>query len=191
MKKKLFNKVMFGFSIVYLIGAIILIFTQNIEWKIVNLFNTDGLALLGCLFAMGELILSKRNFLSKVINQILICNKVIQYRFGVVLELTEEMPIEFWTDIFENNLKSGLQINELSRKVITEVKNDSCKMFYETCGCMVEYYRMDKSVNFRIQGKGKYGKIHSRKSDILYLSLLVEIVNNKLLQEDIIRKKVQ
>lgn len=188
MKKKFFDIIMFWISIVYLIGAIILIITQKIKWDIVNLFNTDGLALLGCLFAMGQLVLSKRNAVSKYINQKLISNKIVQYRIGMVLELAEERTIESWINTFENELIEGLQIDELPRKTITEIINDSCKMYYEICGCMVEFYKTDKTINIRINGKGKYGKLHSRKNDILYLSLLIEIINNKLLQEDFIRK---
>lgn len=188
MKKKIFDMIMCWISIVYLIGAIILTITQKIKWDIVNFFNTDGLTLLGCLCATGELILSKRNAISKYINQKLIANKIVQYRIGIVLELAEERTIESLINTFENELIEGLKIDELPRKTITEIVNNSCKMYYEICGCMVEFYKTDKTINMRINGKGKYGKLHSRKNDILYLSLLIEIINNKLLQEEFIRK---
>lgn len=96
MKKKLFNRIMFWISIVYLLGAIIIIVTGKIKWDITNLFNTDGLSLLGCIFAVGELILSKRNIISKCVNQMLISNKLLQYRIGMVLELEEQQTIKYW-----------------------------------------------------------------------------------------------
>lgn len=188
MKKKLFNRIMFWISIVYLLGAIIIIATGKIKWDITNLFNTDGLSLFGCVFAFGELILSKRNIISKWINQILISNKVLQYRIGVVLELEEQKTIQYWINVFESNLRQVLNIEELSRKTISEIKNDSCKMYYETCGFMIDYYKNNEYLNIRISGKGKYGKLHSKKKDIMYLSLLIEMLSNGFLQDNIIRR---
>lgn len=188
MNKKFFNRIMFGVSIVYLIGAIIIIVTGKIKWDITNLFNTDGLSLLGCIFAVGELILSKRNIISKWINQMLISNKVLQYRIGIVIELGEQKPIKYWINALENNLKQVLNIEELPSKPIKEIKNDSCKMYYETCGFMIDYYKNNECLNIRISGKGKYGKLHSRKKDIMYLSLLIETLSNGFLQDNIIRR---
>lgn len=189
MKKKLFNQIMFWVSVIYLIGAIILIITKKIQWDIVNLFNTDGLALLGCIFALGELVFSKRNFLSKAINQLMISNRVIQYRLGLVLEVEEEKTLAYWVCLLESQLKQELRVEDLLGKVISEITNESCKMYYEICGCMIEFYKNNKMLNIRITGKGKYGKLHSGKHDILYLAMLIEILNNRFIQEDIIRKK--
>lgn len=189
MKKNFFDKIMFGLSIIYLFGAIILIITKKIEWNIINLFNTDGLALLGCIFAFGELVFSKRNAVSKYINQKLISNRVLQYRIGIVLEIDEVKPLEYWINTLEKDLREGLIVEELSRKAISEIANDSCKMYYQTCGCMIDFYKNNKSINIRITGKAKYGKLHSKKNDILYLSLLIEILNNRFIQDDVIRKK--
>ena len=150
MNKKFFNRIMFGVSIVYLIGAIIIIVTGKIKWDITNLFNTDGLSLLGCIFAVGELILSKRNIISKWINQMLIRNKVLQYRIGIVIELGEQKSIKYWINALENNLKQVLNIEELPSKPVKEIKNDSCKMYYETCGFMIDYYKNNECLNIRI-----------------------------------------
>lgn len=188
MKKKLFNRIMFWISIAYLFGAIIIIVTGKIKWDITNLFNTDGLSLLGCIFAVGELILSKRNIISKWINQMLISNKVLQYRIGIVLELEEQKTIKYWINILENNLRQVLNIDELPSKTINEIKNDSCKMYYETCGFMIDYYKNNECLNIRISGKGKYGKLHSKKKDIMYLSLLIETLSNDFLQDNNIRR---
>lgn len=188
MKKKLFNRIMFWISIAYLIGAIIFIVTGKIKWDITNLFNTDGLSLLGCIFAFGELILSKRNIISKWINQMIISNKVLQYRIGIVLELEEQKTIKYWINVLENNLRQVLNIEELPSKTINEIKNDSCKMYYETCGFMIDYYKNNECLNIRISGKGKYGKLYSKKRDLMYLSLLIETLSNGFLQDNIIRR---
>lgn len=188
MKKKLFNRIMFWISIVYLLGAIIIIVTGKIKWDITNLFNTDGLSLLGCIFAVGELILSKRNIISKCVNQMLISNKLLQYRIGMVLELEEQQTIKYWINTLENNLRQILNIEELPSKTINEIKNDSCKIYYETCGFMIDYYKNKECLNIRISGKAKYGKLHSKKKDIMYLSLLIEMLSNGFLQDNIIRK---
>lgn len=188
MKKKLFNRIMFWISIVYLLGAIIIIVTGKIKWDITNLFNTDGLSLLGCIFAVGELILSKRNIISKCVNQMLISNKLLQYRIGMVLELEEQQTIKYWINTLENNLRQILNIEELPSKTINEIKNDSCKIYYETCGFMIDYYKNKECLNIRISGKAKYGKLHSKKKDIMYLSLLIEMLSNGFLQDNIIRR---
>lgn len=188
MKKKLFNRIMFWISIVYLLGAIIIIVTGKIKWDITNLFNTDGLSLLGCIFAVGELILSKRNIISKCVNQMLISNKLLQYRIGMVLELEEQQTIKYWINTLENNLRQILNIEELPSKTINEIKNDSCKIYYETCGFMIDYYKNNECLNIRISGKAKYGKLHSKKKDIMYLSLLIEMLSNGFLQDNIIRR---
>ena len=188
MKKKLFNRIMFWISIAYLIGAIIIIVTGKIKWDITNLFNTDGLSLLGCIFAFGELILSKRNIISKWINQMLISNKVLQYRIGIVLELEEQKTIKYWINVLENNLRQVLNIEELPSKTINEIKNDSCKMYYETCGFMIDYYKNNECLNIRISGKGKYANLHSKKRDLMFLSLLIETLSNGFLQDSIIRR---
>lgn len=188
MKKKLFNRIMFWISIVYLLGAIIIIVTGKIKWDITNLFNTDGLSLLGCIFAVGELILSKRNIISKCVNQMLISNKLLQYRIGMVLELEEQQTIKYWINTLENNLRQILNIEELPSKTINEIKNDSCKIYYETCGFMIDYYKNKECLNIRISGKAKYGKLQSKKKDIMYLSLLIEMLSNGFLQDNIIRR---
>lgn len=188
MKKKLFNRIMFWISIVYLLGAIIIIVTGKIKWDITNLFNTDGLSLLGCIFAVGELILSKRNIISKCVNQMLISNKLLQYRIGMVLELEEQQTIKYWINTLENNLRQILNIEELPSKTINEIKNDSCKIYYETCGFMIDYYKNKECLNIRISGKAKYGKLHSKRKDIMYLSLLIEMLSNGFLQDNIIRR---
>lgn len=189
MKKKLFNRIMFFISLIYLMGAMILIITQNIQWKITNLFNTDGLALLGCIFAFGELYFSKRNVFSKKINQILVFNKLIKYRIGMVVEMPEEKTLDYWLELFEDNLKRALYVDDLSRKIVAETRNDCFKVYYEPCGCMVDIYRIKEGeVGIRIEGRGKFGKLHSRRHDILYVCLLVEIINNKFIQDESIRK---
>ena len=188
MKKKLCNRSMGWIAIVYLLGAIIIIVTGKIKWDITNLFNTDGLSLLGCIFAVGELILSKRNIISKCVNQMLISNKLLQYRIGMVLELEEQQTIKYWINTLENNLRQILNIEELPSKTINEIKNDSCKIYYETCGFMIDYYKNKECLNIRISGKAKYGKLHSKKKDIMYLSLLIEMLSNGFLQDNIIRR---
>lgn len=188
MRKKVFDMIMFWLSILYLVGAAILIMCNKIEWDITNFFNTDGLALLGCLFAAGELFFSKRNPISKLVNQQLLCNRMVNYRVGIVLERIKDAEIEAWLDLFENKLKGLLKMSELNRKVISEVENDSCKMYYEDIGVNIECYKTEGNVNFRITGKTKYGKLHSKKYDLLYLTTLIELLYNKFLQEDFVRE---
>ena len=118
----------------------------------------------------------------------LISNKVLQYRIGIVLELEEQKTIKYWINVLENNLRQVLNIEELPSKTINEIKNDSCKMYYETCGFMIDYYKNNECLNIRISGKGKYGKLHSKKRDLMYLSLLIEMLSNGFLQDNIIRR---
>ena len=118
----------------------------------------------------------------------LISNKLLQYRIGMVLELEEQQTIKYWINTLENNLRQILNIEELPSKTINEIKNDSCKIYYETCGFMIDYYKNKECLNIRISGKAKYGKLHSKKKDIMYLSLLIEMLSNGFLQDNIIRR---
>ena len=73
-------------------------------------------------------------------------------------------------------------------KTINEIKDDSCKIYYETYGLVMECYKNNRDLNIRISGDGKYGKLHSKKRDIMYLSLLIEILNSGFLQNNDIRR---
>ena len=83
---------------------------------------------------------------------------------------------------------SAMADEELKRKVIAEIKNDSCEILYDDVGFGIQVYRSYDKMNIRIGGKTKVGKLHSRKRDVLYLTSLLEILNNRFLQTELIRR---
>lgn len=181
---------MFIISIIYLIGAIVLICLKKFDW--VNLFNTDGLALFGCISALGELILSKRNCISRKINELYIGNRYTNFRIDINTKyLINEVQIEQISNKFETIINSNLELKDLERKPINRLINDRWVLKYESIGLEVEYQRKRSNFIIILKGKTQYGKIKNRKKDILYLNLLIKLLSNKFLSDKDIRKVIE
>lgn len=185
MKRKTFNNIMFIISIIYLIGAIISLCNGIIEISLKNFFNTDGLALLGCIFAIGELFLSRKNWISKKINELFILNRLVNYRIGIVFNCKDfDNSIETVVNVFEESIKKTLKIENLNRRPITELKKASWKILYQELPCGIDIYKSSSGVNIKITGNGKYGKIGLRKSNILYFSKLIDSLSKHFFHDN-------
>lgn len=176
----------------YLVGAIILLIFKKIHFNILDLFNTDGLALLGCVFATGELILSKRNFLSKKVNEALIRGKYTNFRIDISMKsLKTEIRIEEISNILENVFNENLNISNLGRKPQNKLIPNRWYLKYENLGLEVEYIQQNNNLYIILKGKAQYGKINIKDKDILYLSSLVKMLSNEFLQDKNIRKQIE
>ena len=188
-KKHIFNKVMFLFSIVYLIVSSVLVGAHIIKFGLSNLFNTDGLTLFGCVFALGELILSKRNFISKKINELIIKNKQVNFRIDIsLISSKENIRIKDISDKFEEVISSNLEISDLNRRSLNRLTDSRWEIKYESIGLEIKYLLENNRVDIIFKGMSKYGKIDLKDKEILYLSLLVKLIANEFLQDNDIRR---
>lgn len=183
---------MFIMSAIYLIGAIVLIIFNKIEFDILNFFNTDGLALLGCIFALGEMIFSKRNFISKKINELFISKKQVNSAINIHLKcLTDKVDLVNISNKFEEILKENLTLGNLGIRRISKFLDNRIRLRYENIGLELEYYKEGRECNIRLKGQLQYGNINSKKNNILYLSNLVKILSTDFLNDNIIRKFIE
>lgn len=191
-KKKVFNNIMFIISLIYLIISIILIVFKKIDFNLLNLFNTDGLALLGCIFATGELFFSKRNKISKKINEFLIKRKHVNFRIDISARcLKSEISIKDISNKFEEVLIRNLLVKDLERKPESKLTEDRWSLKYGSIGLELEYLKQNNSLFIILKGKTQYGKINIKDNDILYLSLLIKLLGNEFLQDKHIRKLIE
>jgi hypothetical protein len=191
-KRKLFNVIMFILSIIYLVGTIGLLLFKKINFDLLNLFNTDGLALLGCFFAVGELILSKRNYISKKINEVLISRKYTNFRIDIsTRSLKKVINIEEVANQLETVFNANLNISNLGRKPQNKLIDNRWVLRYENLGIDVEYLQQNNNLYITLKGKSQYGKINIKDKYILYLSILVKMLSNEFLQDKNIRKLIE
>ena len=179
MKKNVLNNFIFILSIMYLIIFAII--------KVLNMFSLeislfdDGLTLIGTLFAVFELLLSKRNSISKFLNSLIFYNKSINYKVLISFS-TDSLTKEEFVEEFENSLKDFFSITDLKRRPLKDTKK-SINISYDNIGCEITcYYNCeDNDIGIKIIGNTKYGKILSNKNDIMYFSSLIKILGNKYL----------
>ena len=169
-------------STIYLLGAIYLTYTNKIQFDWKNLFNTDGLAVLGCLFALGEILLSNRNCISKSINKFFIKNKQFNYRIDICsYDISSDINVEDISKVFEKNIIEFLSISNVERRAINKLSNAKLVVDYKNIGVSAEYRKNKNDFNMSFEGRGKYGDIESTNYDILYLSSLVKFISTKFL----------
>lgn len=179
-------------SIIYLLGAIYLTYTNKIKFDWKNLFNTDGLAILGCIFAIGEIFLSNRNHLSKIINKFLIKNKQFNYRIDICsYDVSDEVSLEHISKVFESNIVEFLKIQSIERKSTNKISSAKLAINYKSLGVTSEYRKNRDNFNMTFEGKSKYGNIDSTKYDILYFSALVKFISSKFLEDKYILENLK
>lgn len=171
-------------SSIYLLGAIYLTYINKIQFDWRYLFNTDGLTVLGCLFALGEIFLSNRNWISKKINKFFIKNKQFNYRIDICANnISEELKVDDISEVFEKNIIEFLNIPNVQRKSINKLSNAKLSVNYKMLGIIAEYRKNKNNFNMSFEGSGKYGNIDSTNYDILYFSSLVKFIATKFLDD--------
>lgn len=182
---------MFGVSVIYLILYIIFVITKKINFEFLNLFNPDGLSIIGCIFAVGELLFSKRNLMSKKINEFFIKKKYVNFRIDISTKCENKNNIiKELVDKFEEVLNNNLSLDNLDKKPQNKLTEYNHTVRYENIGLEVQYIKENNNLSMILKGKSQYGKISSKENDILYLTLLVKILSNKFLQDRNIRKLI-
>ncbi|CEN89052.1 Uncharacterised protein [[Clostridium] sordellii] len=169
---------------VYLVGAIYLTCINKIQFDWKNLFNTDGLAILGCIFALGEIFLSNRNWISKKINQFFINNKHVNYRIDICSHNADsDIIIENVSKIFEEKIKDFLNASSVERRAKNKLSSANLNVDYKGLGISAEYRKNKGNFNMSFEGRGKYGNINNTKYDILYFSSIVKFISNIFLED--------
>ena len=184
MKKKYLNIFMTVISAIYLFFFIIVVIKSKITNNEFDFLDADGLAIIGSVFALAELLISKRNAVSKKINSRIYYNKEVNYQIMVTLE-TSTLSIKEIIEELESCISDFLSIEELHRKPNSKLMSNAWKVSYDSIGCEINcslrYSNKEDShrlFDLKISGNNKYGKINSRKKDILYLASLVKILGN-------------
>lgn len=178
-------------SLIYLVGAIYLTYINKIQFDWKNLFNTDGLAILGCIFATGEILLSNRNWISKKISQFLIKNKQFNYRIDICsYDVSDDVSPESISKVFEENIVEFLRISNIERKANNRLSSAKLSVDYKSIGVNAEYRKNKDNFNMSFEGRGKYGNINSTKYDILYFSALFKFISTIFLDDKYISRNL-
>ena len=192
-RKKVINIVVTVVSALYLILFIITFIRSRLNSQSFDFFGVDGLTLTGASFSLIELFLSKRNWISKKINQIVIRNKVVSYQISISLENTS-WTISQVIDFFEECFKEYFGLSELERRPTSSLQANRYNIFYKMLGLTMECQRkkhcefyeeldnegMGESANYllRISGQGKYGSLALGKKDIVYFTSIIRMLTN-------------
>ena len=193
-RKKVINSVVTVVSALYRILFIITFIRSRLSSQSFDFFGVDGLTLTGASFSLIELFLSKRNWISKKINQIVIRNKMVSYQISLSLENTS------WTitqviDFFEESFKEYFGLSELERRPTSSLQANRHNIFYKKLGLTMECQRKNncefyeesdnegvgEAANYllRISGQGKYGSLASSKKDIVYFTSIIRMLTNQ------------
>lgn len=184
MKKKYLNTFMTVISAIYLVFFIVVLIKSKITNSAFDFFDADGLTIIGSVFALAELFISNRNAVSKKINSWIFYNKEVNYQIMVTFE-TSTLSIKEIIEELENCISDYLNIEEMRRKPNSKLMSSAWNVSYESISCEINCSlhcsnREDspKIFDLKISGHSKYGKINSRKKDILYFASLVKILGN-------------
>ena len=184
MKKKYLNTFMTIVSAIYLVFFIVVLIKSKITNNQFDFLDADGLTIIGSVCALAELVISNRNAVSKKINSWIFYNKEVNYQIMVTLE-TSTLGIKEIIEELENCISNFLNIQELRRKPNSNLMSSIWNVSYDSIGCEINcslHYsnreNSSKMLDLKISGHSKYGKINSRKKDILYLASLVKILGN-------------
>lgn len=183
MKKKHINIVMTVVSAAYLFFFIIVLIKAKVTNATFEIFDADGLAIIGGISALMELLISCRNKLSKWINSIIFFNKKVNYQITISFH-SQELEIKDFIDIFETKICEYMRTESLQRTPTSKLMKTKWNLSYSDLGCdiscfrHVEDYSASSGFGMVISGNTKYGKINSRKTDILYMATLIKILAN-------------
>lgn len=184
MKKKYLNTFMTIVSAIYLVFFIVVLIKSKITNNQFDFLDADGLTIIGSVCALAELVISNRNAVSKKINSWIFYNKEVNYQIMVTLE-TSTLGIKEIIEELESCISNFLNIQELRRKPNSKLMSSIWNVSYDSIGCEINcslHYsnreNSSKMLDLKISGHSKYGKINSRKKDILYLASLVKILGN-------------
>ena len=194
MRKKYINNIMTIASMAYLIFFVTILIKTKITNKTFDLFDADGLAIVGSVAALLELLISGRNKVSRWVNALIFFNKNVNYQITVTFN-SNELEIKDIIDIFEEKICEYMKINNLTRTPTSKLMKTKWNLNYSELGCNVSCYKHidDYSTmneyGLVISGNTKYGKINSRKTDILYFATIIKILANDLLTDSVIVSK--
>lgn len=196
MKKKNINCVMTIISVVYLILFIVVAIKSKISNETFDIFDTDGLTIIGSIFALAELLISNKNKLSTQLNKIIFCNKMVSYKINITMS-SQKLQIKDFIDILEHKICEYMEVEELKRKPTSKLQSIKWTLLYEQIGCEIACYSHvydsynSMTYGLTISGRSKYGKISSRRKDILYFSLLVKLLANDYLVDSYIMQNTK
>ena len=140
--KKVCNSITTIVSAMYLISFIIVFISNRVANKKFDFLGTDILTLTGAVFALVELLLSKRNWISKKVAQVFIGNKVICYEISVLIEKTS-WTIERVVDLWEQCLKDYFKLEDIKREPVSKLQKARYNIFYKRIGIRLECQRND------------------------------------------------
>lgn len=194
MRKKYINNIMTIVSIGYLIFFVIVLIKAKITNDTFDIFDADGLAIIGGISALLELLISCRNKVSKWINALIFFNKKVNYQITVTFH-SQELEIKDIIEIFETKICEYMRINNLERTPTSKLIKTKWNLSYSELGCDVTCYKhtdgysTTNGLGLIVSGNTKYGKINSRKTDILYLATLIKILANDYFTDSVIVSK--
>lgn len=162
----------------------------ELDWS--NLISLDGLQILASIMALFEVFISKRNWLSKKLNNLIVANKIINYRIDIMMKNIGQIDISVIANELEQCISEELGIQSLIRKPISSFNKIKWSVHYEPIGCAITYAEnINSTISLRIEGVGKYGKISSHKKDVLYFTGFIRIFSSYFFQIPNIQNKIQ